>query len=287
MLRRKITSFLLVLDIAMSSLNTGDIFCMDILFELFEYFYVDELFKSFNNIIHHFPSLLKKGHVQLHIRHIDAHFRKHILPYIDINNVISIRIQNMYQMAPVNLGQFSEVRLLVLHNVTELNWPTNFPKKLKYLTIYVRSKATQEIFKKALSLDNIERLEFNSTFLHFHDCSDKLEKPSTIRHLVFNSQRCFIDYQFLLNNMPYLQSLRSTNTYYPHRSKINSGSFTYLHTVDLVCKHIDIDAMIVLLTNIAIHSLRRCRLININNSLSTDIANVLISCYFPDFCNPS
>jgi hypothetical protein len=277
-----------VLDIAMTKLRTtGDILCMDILFELFQYFYVDELFKSFNDIIHPFPLLLKKGNVRLHIRRVDAHFRKHILPYIDINNVISIRIQNMYQMAPVNLAQFNQVRLLILHNVTELNWPSHFPNKLKYLTIYVRSKARQEVFKKALSLDNIERLEFNSTFLHFRDCDDKLNKPSTIKHLIFNSQRCFIDYQFLLNNIPYLQSLTSKNTYYPHRFKANLGNFTHLHTIDLVCKHIDIDAMLVLLTNIDAHSLRRCRLVNINNCLSTDIANVLISCYFPDFCNPS
>jgi len=271
----------------MTWLNIGDILCNDILFELFQYFYVDELFKSFNNIIQDFPSLLRKGNVQLHIRNIDAHFRKQILPYIDINNVISIRIQNMYQMAPVNLGQFNQVRLLVLHNVTELNWPSNFPNKLKYLTIYVRSKARQEVFKKALGLDNIERLEFNSTFLHFHDCNDILDKPSIIKHLIFNSQCCFIDYQFLLNNVPFLQSLRSINTYYPHRSKANLGSFTHLHTIDLVCKHIDISEMIFLLTNMTIHSLRRCRLININNSLSANIANVLISYYFPDFYSPS
>jgi hypothetical protein len=263
--------------------NGGDILCIDILFELFQYFYVDELFKSFHNLIHQFPSLLKKGNVQLHLRHIDAHFRKHILPYIDINNVISIRIPNMYQMAPVNLGQFSQVRLLILHNVTDLNWPIHFPNELKYLTIYVRSKHRQKVLTKALSLDNLERLEFNSTFLHFRDCKDKLDKPSTIRHLIFNSQRCLIDYQFLINNMPCLQLLRSANTYYPQGFKANSGSFASLHTIDLTCKHIDIDAMICFLTNVAIHSLRRCRLVNINNSLSTGIADVLISYYFPDF----
>jgi hypothetical protein len=183
----------------------------------------------------------------------------------------------MYQMAPVNLGQFNQVRLLIIRNVTELNWPCNFPKKLKYLTVYVRSKDREKVFKKALSLDSVERLEFNSTFLHFHDCNDKLPNPSPIKHLVFNSQRCFIDYQFLLNNMPFLQSLQSINTYYPHRYKANLGAFKCLHTINLVCKHIDIDGMIFLLTNIAVDSLRRCRLININNSLSSGIANVLVS----------
>ncbi|CAF0907699.1 unnamed protein product [Rotaria sordida] len=250
---------------------------MDVLMELFKYFYVDELFYLFNDIIHQFPLLLKKENVQLHVHHIDAYFRKHILPNIEINNVISIRIKNMYHMAPVNLGQFNQVRLLILHNVTGLNWPSHFPNNLKHLIIYARSKDREEVFTKALCLDNIEKLEFNSTFLHFHDCHDILVKPSTIKHLVFNSQRCFIDYQFLLNNMPYLQSLRSTNTYYPHRFNTNLGIFNYLHTIDLICTHIDIDTMIFFLTNIVSNSLRRCRLININSSLSTNIAYVLIS----------
>jgi hypothetical protein len=260
-----------------ASTTTSNILCTDILFELFRYFYVDELFNSFNGIIHHFPLLLKKGNVQLHVRRIDSHFRKHILPNIERNNVISIRIPNVYQMAPISLGQFNHVRLLILHNVTALNWPCQFPNNLKYLTIYVRSKDREKVFKKALGLDNIKRLEFNSTFLHFRESDEILDKPSTIKHLVFNSQRCFIDYQFLLNNMPYLHSLRSTNTYYPHRFNKNPGSFIYLHTIDLVCKHIDIDAMIFLLTNVAVYTLRRCRLININSSLSTDIADILIS----------
>lgn len=267
----------------MSSSNTSTNLCVDILFELFEYFYVDELFKLFNHTIHHLPSLLKRGNVQLHIRHVDTHFRKHVLPYININNVISIRIPNINHMAAVNLDQFSQVRLLVLHNVNKLNWPNTLPNKLKYLTVHVRSKARQEVFKKALSLDNIERLEFNSTFLHFRECDDILDKPSTIRHLIFNSQRCFIDYHFLINNVPHLQSLRSINTYYPHKFWTPLGSFKHLHTVDLACKHTDIGQMIFFLTNTAVHSLYRCRLININNSLSSGIADVLISCYFPDF----
>ncbi|CAF2435789.1 unnamed protein product [Rotaria sp. Silwood2] len=256
---------------------TCNMLCMDVLMELFKYFYVDELFYLFNDIVHQFPLLLKKGNVQLHVRHIDAYFRKRVLPNIEINNVISIRIANMYRMAPVNLSQFNQVRLLMLQNVTTLNWPSHFPNNLKYLVIYARSKDREAVFKQALSLDNIKTLEFNSSFLHFHDCHDILDKPSTIKHLIFNSKRCFIDYQFLLNNMPHLQSLRSINTYYPHRFNTNLGIFTDLHTIDLNCKHTDINEMISFLTNIASNSLRRCRLINIKSSLSTCIAYVLIS----------
>ena len=257
--------------------NIGDILCTDILIELFQYFYVDELFKSFGHILPNLPLLLREGNVRLHIYNIDAFFRKHILHNININNVISIRIQNMYQMAPVNLNQFNHVRLLILHNVTELNWPKQFPINVKYLIIYVRSKHRHEVFRKALNLHSVEKLEFHSTFLHFHDCDDILDKPSSIRHLLFNSKRSFLNYRFLLNNMPYLQSLRSINTYYPHGVKQNLGTFKNLHTIDLFCKHIDIDQMISFLTNVAIHSLRRCRLINIKNSLLSGIANVLIS----------
>jgi hypothetical protein len=268
--------------------NIGDILCTDVLIELFEYFYVDELFQSFGHILHNLPLLLREGNVQLHIHDIDAYFRKHILSNININNVISIRIENMYQMAPVNLSQFKHVRLLILRNVTEINWPKHFPINVKCLVLYVRSKHRHEVLKKALNLDCVEKLEFHSTFLHFHDCDDILNKPSSIRHLLFNSKRCFLNYRFLLNNMPYLQSLRSINTYYPHGFKQNSGTFRNLHTIDLSCKHIDIDEMISFLTDTAIHSLRRCRLINIQNSLlSTGIANVLISCFFPDFVNSS
>ena len=183
----------------------------------------------------------------------------------------------MNHMAPVNLGQFNQVRLLILHHVTAANWPSQFPNNLKYLKIYTRSKDREEVFKKAISLNGIERLEFNSSFLHFHDCNDILPKPSTIKHLEFNSKRCFIDYQFLLNNMPYLQSLHSINTHYPHRFNGNLRKFTFLTTINLVCKHIDIDAMIIFLTNIAANSLRRCRLINSSSSLLTNIANVLLS----------
>ena len=255
-----------------------NILCMDMLLELFQYFYVDELFNSFNNIIHLFPSILKNGKVQLHIRYIDTHFRKHILPNIEINNVISIRIKNMYEMAPVNLGQFNQVRSLTIGNVTARNWSCDLSNTLTHLTIFVRSKDRREVFKKALGLSNIDRLEFNSTFLHFNECHDILPKPSSIKYLIFNSQCSVIDYEFLLNNMPHLQSLKSINTYYPHRNRINLGRFNYLHTIDLVCKHMDIDAMIFLLTKIAVHSLRRCRLINIENSLLlSGIANVLIS----------
>ena len=59
--------------------TTNDFLCMDILLDLFQYFYVDELFQSFHDIIYHLPILLKKGNVLLHVRDIDAHFRKHIL----------------------------------------------------------------------------------------------------------------------------------------------------------------------------------------------------------------
>ncbi len=284
----KIKYALSVLDTVMVELSdTCNVLCPDILLELFQYFYVDELFRSFNNNIHGFLKLIKEGRVRLHVRHIDGYFRKHILPYIDINNVVSIRIQNMYHMAPVNLGQFNRVRLLKLYNVTESNWPNQLPNTLKYLIIYVRSKHAQGVFKKALSLDNIERLEFHSTFIHFHDCNDKLDKSSSIRHLTFNSKRCFLNHQFIVNNMPDLQSLRSINTYYPHGLKPIYGSFCYLHTIDLVCKHIDIAEMISFLANLTPGSLRRCRLVNTRNSLSSDIANVLISCYFSDFYQSS
>lgn len=257
--------------------DMGHILSIDVLLELFQYFYIDELFNLFNDTIHQFPLLLKKENVQLHVRYVNSYFRKHILPNIEINNVISIRIENVYHMAPVNLAQFNQLRILILSNVTAHNWPSYFPSNLKYLIIYVRSKDREQVFKQALTLDNLERLEFNSSFLHFHDCNYVLPKPSTIKHLVFNSQRCFIDYQFLSNNMPYLQTLKSINTYYPHRSNINMGKFPCLHTIDLICKHLDIEQMIFLLTTIASSSLRRCRLINVNSRLSSDIANVLIS----------
>lgn len=81
----------------MTSLESSDILCVDILFELFQYFYVDELFNLFSNIIHNLPALLKTGNIRIHIRHIDRRFRKHILPFIDINNVISARIPNLYR----------------------------------------------------------------------------------------------------------------------------------------------------------------------------------------------
>ena len=78
--------------------NIAEILCMDVLLELFQYFYVDELFQSFTNIVPRFSSLLKEGNVHLHVRNIDGHFRRRILPYIDLNNVKSIRIQNMYRV---------------------------------------------------------------------------------------------------------------------------------------------------------------------------------------------
>ncbi|CAF2099662.1 unnamed protein product [Rotaria magnacalcarata] len=256
---------------------TGNILCVDILLELFQYFYVDELFNLFNDIVHQFPLLLKNRNIQLHVRQIDTRFRKYILPKIEITNVISIRIENVYHMAKVNLGQFNRVNLLTLNNVTARNWPANFPHNLKYLIVYVRSKDRQPVFTKALGLVNIERLEFHSSFLHFHYCDDILVKPSTVKHLVFNSQRCRIDYKFLLNNIPYLQSLKSTNTYYAHLFNTDLAKFNDLHSIDLVCKYLDIQEMIFVLTNIASNSLRRCRLINLNSSLASCIADVLIS----------
>ena len=162
--------------------------------------------------------------------------------------------------------------------MTNFNWPDDFPAGLKYLIIHVRSKHRQEVFKKALALNNIERLEFHSRFLHFRDSDDNLDKGSSIRHLAFHAQRCVLHYQFLLKNMPDLQTLRAMNTYYPHGLKEHCGSFRYLHTIDLVCRYIDIKEMISFLINIGVHSLRRCRLVNINNSSLTGIAEVLISC---------
>ena len=251
--------------------------CVDILLELFRYLYADEIFKNFNYVLHNLPLLLNRANLPLHVRYVDAYFRKHILPNINVDNVKSIRIPNMYHMAPVNLSQFNCVQLLILHNVTELNWPKYFPNNVKYLIIHVRSKHRHEVFRKALSLDHIQILEFHSTFLHFDDCDDKLTKPSPIKHLIFNSKQCFIHYQFLINNMPNLLSLRSVNTHYPYRCKLNGNIFRNLRTINLTCKHIDIDEMIDFLTHVAIGSLRRCRLINIENSLSSGIAYVLIS----------
>ena len=77
--------------------------------------------------------------------------------------------------------------------------------------------------------------------------------------------------------MPYLQSLRSINTFYPHRQRPVFGDFTHLHTIDLDCRYLDIAEMIFFLTQIASGSLRQCRIVNTNNSLSSGIADVLIS----------
>lgn len=181
-------------------------------------------------------------------------------------------------MAPVNLGQFDQVQRLTLHNVTAGNWPCQFPNRLKYLTVHVRSKHRESVLKSALGLESVERLEFHSSFLHFKTCRDKLEKHSTVRHLIFDSQRCFLDYHFLRENVPNLRSLISRNTYYPHRFDTNPGLFSSLHTIEMSCKHLDIAAMISCLKKIAVHSLRRCRLVNTDNSSSAGIALVLISC---------
>ena len=257
--------------------------CMDVLLELFQYFYVDELFHSFNEIIDHLPALLSSGNMPLHIRQMNRHFRRQILPNIEIGNVRSIRIPNLYQMAPVDLGQFQRVRFLILRNVSAANWPRRFPPSLKYLTVHVRSKDRQEVLLKAFSLDSIERLEFHSTFLHFRKCRETVANPSMIRHLVFKSQRCCIDFEFLRINAPDLRSLRAINTYFPHRFASDSGQFSALHTIELHCRHTDIEAMIFMLISVAAHSLRRCHIVNTNNSLSSGIADLLISWLFSDF----
>ena len=258
---------------------------VDILLELFHYFFVDEIFHSFNGIVGQLPLLLSNGNTPLHVRRMNAYFRKWILPNIEVNNVRSIRIQNLYQMAPIDLAQFRNVHLLILQNVSAANWPRRFPIALKNLTLHVRSKDREEVLLKALSLDSIERLEFHSTFLHFRRCKKTLEKPSTIRHLAFNSQRCCIDFEFLRNNMPDLRTLRSINTFHPHRFPIadDQDRFSALETIDLHCQHMDIEAMISMLISIAVNSLRRCQLVNINNSLSSGIADVLLSWSFSDF----
>ena len=179
-------------------------------------------------------------------------------------------------MAPVNLSQFTGVRLLILQNVSARNWPRFFPNPIENLKVYVRSKDREEVFLKALSLENVQKLEFRSNFLHFRPCSKILSKPSNIQHLIFNSHRCSIDYEFLVKNLPDLRSIRSTNTYYPHRFNTVSGQFNNLQTIVMHCRHIDIEAMIYFLSEIALKSLRRCEFVNIESSLS-GIANLLIS----------
>lgn len=251
--------------------------CVDVLFELFRYFYVDELFHSFDGSIDQFATLLRNGNVPLHVRRIDAHFRKRILPKIEPMNVISICIRNVYHMAPVKLAQFARLEFLILHNVSARNWPRDLPDRLKYLTVHVRSKDRNVVLKNALSLASIQRLELNSSFLHFADFNELLPEPSTVEHLVLRSRRSLIDYDFLVNNVPCLRSLRSSLTHYPHRISSTAGIFTCLHTLDLDCKCLDIDAMLSHLTNHCAYTLRRCRLINVRSSLSTDIALVLLS----------
>ena len=258
--------------------GAGNFLSADLLLELFQYFYVDELFHLFADLGQPLPALLRTGGLPLHIRRVDRRFRQHILPRIEVQNVVSIHIRNVYQMAPVNLGQFDRVRWLTLHNVTAGNWPCRFPNRLKYLTVHVRSKHRESVLKSALSLKSVERLEFHSSFLHFKACRDKLENHSTVRHLIFDSQRCFLDYHFLRENVPHLQTLISRNTHYPHRFDMKPGLFASLHTIEMSCKHLDIAAMISFLKQIALHSLRRCRLVNNHNSSSAGIALLLISC---------
>lgn len=255
----------------------GASLCIDVLLELFHYFYVDEIFHSFNEVVHHLPSVLRTGQVQLHVRRIDKHFRKYILPNIDCHNVWSIQIPNLYHMASIDLSQFDQVRFLILRNVTTKNWPDRFPEQLRSLILFVRSKDREKVFHQALGLDHIQRLEFHSSFLHFRECHRILPKPSKIKHLIFTSRCSCIDYQFLVNNMPYLRTLRSTLTYHPHRFEANLSRFRCLHTIELSCRYTDIKEMISLLSQITVKSLRRCQLVNINNSLSSRIAAVLIS----------
>jgi len=254
-----------------------DVLCADVLLELFRYFYIDEIFHSFNEVIYDLPLILGQGARHLHIRRIDKHFRKYILPKIDPNHVVSIRIPNLYHMAPIDLSQFKNVQSLRLFNVTEKNWPDRFPRQTKSLFLYVRSRDRHELFHRSLTLAPIERLEFHSKCLHFRESDRILAEPSKIKHLIFSSQRCFIDYRFLVNNLPDLQTFKSNVTYYPHRFEVNLSRFSSLQSLSLSCRYIDIEEMISFLSKTTVKSLRRCQIVNTDNSLSSGIAVILIS----------
>ena len=268
-----------------------DFLCIDVLLELFRYFYIDEIVSSFDEVIRDLPGLLRQSRVPLHVCRIDKHFRRFILPHIDCARVVSIRIPNLYRMASVDLGRFHHLHSLTLGNVTTKNWPGRLPQQLRSLVLFVRSRDRQEVFHRSLRLAHIERLEFHSTFLHFRECGQVLPKPSTVKHLIFSSRRCFIDYDFLANNLPHLHTLKVNLAYYPHRFEAILSRFSSLHTLVLSSCYIDIEEMISFLSQITGNSLRRCQLVNIKSSLSPDIALVLISwlfrCVLISLANPA
>lgn len=260
--------------------NLNDILSIEIVVNIFQYLYIDEIFEFFNDSLDYLPLILAKYKVPLHIRKINRNFQKKIFMNIDPQYVRSIRIANMNEISPIDFTTFSQAQRFVLKNVSGKNWPKAFPTQIKHLTLHVRSRDRHEVLLNALTVKNLKTLEFRSNFLHFRESNNVLRKASTVEHLSFYSQRCLIDYRFLIMNVPKLQTLKGDLTYYPQRFSTGDGRFRHLETVDLFCKFSDLPFFVSILANFAKNCLKRVRIVNTESSLSTCHAVILTSCFF-------
>ncbi|UJR36671.1 hypothetical protein I4U23_029388 [Adineta vaga] len=225
--------------------------CNDILIELFSYFNVHEIFYSFCILIPYLPTLLKKGHTQLHVRSNNSYFIRWILPHINLTQVISLNVPTR----PCNpsIFKFTNLRSLVLHDVDDplllfeksSDWP---PYQLEHLSLHIRnsdirnksSNIGTRVLEHAFQLRRLKHFEFHESksSLRMVELFDELNFPSTfhsssIERLIISIYCHWLTLQSILSYLPHLVQFEFHSSFSCSQNLSPELHFPYVRKLNL------------------------------------------------------
>jgi len=202
----------------------------DIVFELFSYFNIHEIFYSFCVLIPRLPRLLIDGYVRLHVRSNNAYFIRWILPHIQLSQVFSLDLPKR----PYNpsLFRFIGLRSLVLRDVDEplklleksQDWP---PYYLEHLSFHIRnidvytkpSNVGTRVLEQVLQLTRLKSFELHESKSSFKmvELSDQLILPSkfqssNLQSLILTVYSNWKTLQSILSYTPHLRYLQFSSS---------------------------------------------------------------------------
>jgi hypothetical protein len=131
--------------------------CPDILFHLFTYFSLNELYDIYIDIIPYLSTLLNEGHVKLHIgKNGNEQFWNEFLPQINRNQIISLNIpyQKIHEL---KLSQFLSLRSITLEKFRMINC----------LSFHLMNQLRNLVYLERLSL-KLLNTNFNENAWLFH-----------------------------------------------------------------------------------------------------------------------
>jgi hypothetical protein len=269
----------------MSSTSFFDL-CPDLLFHLFEYFSLNELFNIFSDLIPCLSILLNQSHMKFHIdQNATEDFWKRILFEINSNQILSINNSHL----TINFSIYSSLQSINLNlQSSSIFQQFQFLIHLKQLSIQLSERIIEEQtwLSSILILPKLKTLKIDLNIpkiLLIPQRSISIDKSihqsNTIEYLQMNIPMSYQSLLVFLEHFPNLKIFRAL-LYQLNPSSIsnvNLPSLLSLQTLDLRGYIKNMSSIIRLISSL-MPNLKHCRLMamNITDDNAFDMSSALI-----------